>query len=185
MISLSATLHSRSLGLSLSHSSSNIWQLVFDVDHKTTVSWQMEKCRLYELTRSRGPTRGPPYWISRELQRPLATVGPPLNGDLCFLWASITRPARGQRAARSEGQLTVQVSISLFFVSLFFHTKQFAFFFLRIFALLLPTVRTQYSCNGCRLCCCCSCSLLRAALSNREKCLFLSFFICFFLSLSA
>lgn len=112
--------HSRSLGLSLSHSSSNIWQLVFDVDHKTTVSWQMGKMQTLRTDSKKRPNARATILNFEGVATPPRHCRSPQNGDLCFLWASITRLARGQRAARSEGQLTVQVSISLFFVSLFF-----------------------------------------------------------------
>lgn len=169
------------LSVSLSHSSSNIWQLVFDVDHKTTVSWQMEKCRLYELTQRRGPTRGPPYWISGELQRPFATVGPHKRG-LVFSFGDHKTCARPASRAVGRSADCASQYFFIFCLPLFF-TLNNPRFFLSYFALLMPTVRTQYSCNGCRLCCC-SCSLLCAALSNRAICLFFIFFSLFFLSLS-
>lgn len=115
--------------LSLSHSSSNIWQLVFDVDHKTTVSWQMEKCRLYELTRRRGPTRGPPYWISRELQRPLRHCRSPLKRGLVFS-LGFDHKTRARPTSRAVGRSADCASqyFFIFCLPLFFTLNNSRFF---------------------------------------------------------
>lgn len=138
VVALSATLHSTALSLSLSllDSSSNIWQLVLTlitrlVSATLAVSWQMEKCRLYELTQEaratilnfRAGTTAPP---------PASNMDGLHSRGTCVFFRAITRPTRGQQQPRGW-KVSWLCKVVLFSFSLFFFTQNKPSFFLQFF----------------------------------------------------
>lgn len=155
----------------------------FDVDHKTSVS--NSGCQLTngKLQTLRTASSGEGHHIGFQgRHNSCPTV---CNNDggahLELVFGAITRPTRGQQAARSEGQLTVQSSL-IFYLTLFFHTQNKPSFFLRFFVVFF-CLRCCSVAFVVMHFCCVQHYLIRTAILFRSPSLslFLYTFITFFL----